>query len=160
MVGSRDRLVCGSRNNSDPSSPCMILWKPHPLGYERNLHSNYIRSWHGHRRRWPLHLRRRLLEPGLFVLPGVIVVPVFVHCWWMLEVASLADLQHRLCNNTARQCNAQGISSSFFWFEDCGGLWRIDYIFLLLFQYYRRPWSVAFDFSGVPLSLLGSISHE
>lgn len=50
-AGSRDRLVCVSRNSSDPSSLCTILWKNHPLGYERHLHSNYVPSCHGHRRR-------------------------------------------------------------------------------------------------------------
>ncbi len=47
MAGFRDRLVCGLRSSSDRSSLCMILWDYHPPGYERNLHSSYVRSWSG-----------------------------------------------------------------------------------------------------------------
>ena len=79
MVGFRDRLVCGSRNNSDPSSLCMILWNNQSPGREKSLLSYYMKSWPGHRQRRPLHLHRRLLKPGLFVLPGAIVILAFVH---------------------------------------------------------------------------------
>ena len=51
MVGSRDRLVCGSRNSSDPSSLCMILWNNHSPEREKNLRSNCVRSLPGHLRR-------------------------------------------------------------------------------------------------------------
>ena len=51
MVGFRDRLVCGSRSSSDPSSLCTILWVNHRRGYKKRLRSNFERSWHGHRRR-------------------------------------------------------------------------------------------------------------
>ena len=51
MVESRDRLVCGSKNNSDPSSLCMIRWSNHSPRCEKNLRSNYVRFWPGHRRR-------------------------------------------------------------------------------------------------------------
>ena len=44
MAESRRRLICVSRNNSDPSSLCRMLWRRHSLGYDRNLRLSYVRS--------------------------------------------------------------------------------------------------------------------